>query len=94
MKAMKKISSELSKPYLSELFLEFEGQQTKEAKFVKALDKLDTVLTACYYDKNKRAPEELLPEFGVYARKCLQKEDFEEVSLVKDMLNQILKKNN
>ena len=94
MKAMEKISSELSKPYLLELFFEFESQQTKEAKFVKALDKLDTVLTACYYDENKRALEKLLPEFGAYAQKCLQKEDFEGVFLVKDMLNQILEKNN
>ena len=92
MQAMKRISQELSMPYFEELFSEFETQQTPEARFVKALDKLDTVLTACYYDQNKRAPVELMPEFSAYAQKCLSRADTDEVRLVKNMLYQIVKK--
>ena len=92
--AMKRISQELSTPYLMELFSEFEEQQTKEAKFVKALDKVDTVLTACYYDKNNRSSTKLVPEFGGYAQKCVQEADFEEIPFVKDVLNQLVGANN
>ena len=92
MQAMKRISQELSVPYFEELFSEFEAQQTPEARFVKALDKLDTVLTACYYDQNKRSPVELLPEFGAYAQKSLSKIGTDEVRIVKNMLYQIVEK--
>ena len=52
-----------------ELFDEFEQKNTKESIFVNALDKLDNVITASYYDQNNRSEDKLVPEFSAYARK-------------------------
>ena len=64
-----KIAQMLEYPQMIELFDEFEQKNTKESIFVNALDKLDNVITASYYDQNNRSEDKLVPEFSAYARK-------------------------
>lgn len=61
--AAKKIAKALHKPEISELFVEYEKSVTPESRLVKDLDRLDAVLLAAYYDRHRRAPYLLLPEF-------------------------------
>ena len=67
--AAKKIAKALHKPEISELFVEYEKSVTPESRLVKDLDRLDAVLLAAYYDRHRRAPYLLLPEFLSYAEK-------------------------
>ena len=55
-------------------FKEFEAKQTPEARFVKSLDKLDTCLTAAYYDRTRHSEPKVWQEFSSYAKECLQKQ--------------------
>ncbi len=66
--AVNKLAQELNNHEISELFNEFTMQKTAEARFVNALDKLDNVFTAQYYDNNNRSPQPLLHEFSQTAR--------------------------
>lgn len=66
--AVVKIAGKLNYPELVVLFEEFEAQETLEAKFVKALDKLETVCQAKFYDDNHKSPTPLMPEFSEYAK--------------------------
>jgi len=52
--AIKQISEELEAPEIEQLFLEFEKQDTPEAKFIKKMDRLDLIATAKYYTDNNR----------------------------------------
>jgi len=72
--AMTEISKKLAMPCLVEWFKEFEAKQTPEARFVKSLDKLDTCLTAAYYDRTRQSEPKVWKEFSSYARECLQKQ--------------------
>lgn len=91
-KGMRQISQEIKNHHFFELFKEFEAQQTPEAKFVRAVDKLETVLTAKYYDNNGRSsfPEPLTPEFVETAIKELDKIDSPDIDILREIL-QILK---
>jgi len=70
--AMTKISERLDMPCLVEWFKEFEARETEEARFVKSLDKLDTVLTAAYYDRHRHSDTKVWQEFSAHALHCLQ----------------------
>ena len=48
--AMSRIAANIGSEELTVLFDEFLAQETPEAKFVRALDKLDNVFTACFYE--------------------------------------------
>ena len=49
--AMETIASKIAAPELVDIFKEYETSASPEAKFVKALDKIDNVMTArLYYD--------------------------------------------
>lgn len=52
--AIKQIAENLNSPQLAQLFIEYECQNTQEAKFIKMLDRLDAVALAKYYDDNHR----------------------------------------
>ena len=88
--AMKLLSEELSYHQLIDLFNEYEEQKTKEAMFIKGLDKIDNVLTATYYDKHNRSDDyKLVPEFGKHALKCLQEinsKDLNDIRLIAQCL--------
>lgn len=66
--AVVKIAGRLNYPELVVLFEEFEAQETAESRFVKDLDKLETVCQAKFYDDNNKSPTPLMPEFGEYAK--------------------------
>ncbi len=91
MLAINKISQELKYKELTELFVEFEEQKTAEAKWVKALDKLETVMTAKYYDDNHRSKETLINEFSAYAKAQIDKIDCSETDIIKNILNNLTK---
>ena len=67
--AARKIALTLHKPEIPELFVEYEKSVTPESRLVKDLDRLDAVLLAAYYDRHRRTPYPLLPEFLSYAEK-------------------------
>lgn len=54
-KAMEEIAARVNCPRLLEIFAEYERRDTKEARFVKELDKLEAVLQARYYDNGRRS---------------------------------------
>ncbi len=87
--AINKISEELNNKEISELFAEFATQETPEARFVNALDKLDNVFTAQYYDNNKRSPQPLLHEFSQTAGNKISSmgEEATILSQILDILN-------
>lgn len=64
-----RLSKELDWPNLINLVAEYNDKKTPEACFVCLLDKLETVMSAKYYDDNNRAPNALLNEFSTYAKK-------------------------
>lgn len=65
--AMSRLADELEMPELTELFHEFEAGETPEAVFVRNMDKLDTVIQACYYDQEQDYGGRLFEEFYAYA---------------------------
>lgn len=67
--AAQKISKDLNNPEMLSLFMEYEQGESREAKFIKDLDRMDAVILAQFYDNNKRAPQLLTPEFLAYAEK-------------------------
>lgn len=79
-----RLANELNWKRLIELVDEYNGGKTSEARFVYLLDKLETVMTAKYYDDNNRAPENLLSEFSKYAKDCAKQFDD---SCIKDIIN-------
>lgn len=62
LKSTKVISNAVQMPEILTLWKEFEEMQTPEAKFVKAMDKLDTVMQAKVYAEEQNKPE-LFEEF-------------------------------
>ncbi|MBR1606030.1 MAG: HD domain-containing protein [Alphaproteobacteria bacterium] len=69
--AITEISQKLNMPCLVEWFKEFEARETEEARFVKSLDKLDTVLTAAYYDSTRQSEPKVFEEFSQHGLNCL-----------------------
>lgn len=61
--AMLHLSKSIGHPELYDLFTEFLAQETTEAKFIKALDQLDNIFTARFYEDTKNVP--LVSDFWV-----------------------------
>lgn len=83
--AMQEITRMLQTPQLADLFAEFEAQQTPEAKFVKALDRVDNVLTASYYKTEQNI--DLVNEFAASALPRLSQLDEETRKMLSDILS-------
>ncbi len=81
-----RLSKELGWEKLVNLFDEYEDKFTKEAIFVNALDKVDTVMTAAFYDREKRAPQKLSSEFQNYAQKRVEKLKSDDLGEIKSLL--------
>lgn len=92
-KAMQQIAHQLERPELMALFTEYEAQQTLEARFIKALDKLDNILTARYYDDTRSAKQQLTPIFSSYAQKVIEQIDPQNheylINIIKELNNKI-----
>ena len=78
-----RLSKELDWPHLIDLVTEYNDKQTPEARFVNLLDKLETVMTASYYDKTNRSSNTLIDEFSTYAKNYASQ--FED-SVVKEII--------
>lgn len=65
--AVKQISGQLQTPEILEYYLEYEAKGSREARFVQDIDKLDTAMEACYYNKTRDCP--IAAEFMEYAQK-------------------------
>lgn len=87
--AVQKLAQEIDYPQLIDLFEEFEAQETAEAKFVKTLDKLDTAITACYYDFDLRGDRPLIEEFCTHAEEEIKKINSPYQHLALDLLHNI-----
>lgn len=82
-----KIAQMLDSPQMVDLFDEFEQKETKESIFINALDKLDNVITANYYDQQHQGDCKLTREFGKYAdQKISELENKELLQQVKNIL--------
>ena len=75
LKAIMQISEALEMPCLVDWFKEFEAKETPESRFVKSLDRLDTALTAAYYDKSRNSDIKVWQEFSSHALDCLRGDD-------------------
>lgn len=73
--AVKEISQKLHFAELEDLFTEYENNQTKEARFVKDMDRFDGVLQAKYYDNSNKAKEKIFNEFYNYANTHTNKDE-------------------
>ncbi len=67
--AIKRLAKELNNEKLVSIFNEYLDKSSKESIFINAIDKLDNVITAAYYDKNNRTSVKLTPEFAGYAQR-------------------------
>lgn len=92
--AMLRICKELRQNRFYKLFQEFEAQKTAEAQFVRSLDKLETALSAVYYQQNKRVADntDIITEFTQHAQSELQKISSQEALLALEILSSIIKK--
>lgn len=79
-----RLAKELNWPQLVDLIDEYNDKKTPEARFVNLLDKLETIMTAKYYDDNNRSESTLIEEFSNYAKKYAK--TFSECE-VKDIIN-------
>ena len=82
-----RIANELCWDKLIDLVAEYNKGETRESRFVKLLDKLETLMSAKYYDDNKRAPETLLSEFGESAKVYAKKYNDPDLAEVRDIIN-------
>ena len=87
--AANRLAEELNWPELIELVNEYNEKKTKEAVFVGLADKLETAMTARYYDNNARAPRSLIDEFGAYAQKHADKHKGSELDILKEMIKSL-----
>ena len=83
--AMQQIVRALGCPELGELFAEFEQGKTPEARFVKALDGLDNVLTARFYEQ-RRGGRFLTDEFAANAYPKIMQSDENTQDVLLDIL--------
>ena len=65
--AVNKISQGLDFAEIKDLFAEYEANKSREARFVRDMDRLDAVLQAKYYDINKLSTTPVFAEFFSYA---------------------------
>lgn len=72
LQAITEISQQLSMPELVDWFKEFEECSSKEAQLVRCIDKLETVMTSAYYDKENRSANKVYDEFSANALKQLE----------------------
>ena len=82
-----RLSKELNWPSLIDLVAEYNNGDTPESRFVRCIDKLETLMTAEYYTTNKRSSVSFLDEFTEYAKKNISAYNDKELSDIKDIIN-------
>ena len=81
-----RLSQELNWPELTDMVAEYNDKKTPEAVFVCLIDKLETLMTAKYYDNNNRSSDKLTNEFSAYAKRYIQQFDDCEIKSLFDNL--------
>ncbi len=92
-KAISRLSKELNNEELQRLFNELTSNTSPEAKFIHALDKLDNVFTARYYENEKRGDDKITTEFATSARKHIASPEVPETEKLTQILNILEDKN-
>ena len=72
MDAIFQISKELDRPELKILFEEFEKQETKEALFVRDLDKIDMMMQLRYFIENSKISKAVWSEFYQHSKEKIK----------------------
>ncbi|MBE6453451.1 MAG: HD domain-containing protein [Alphaproteobacteria bacterium] len=85
--AASRIATEIGWVKLCELLKEYNDKSSKEAVFVGLIDKLETAMTSCYYDKNKRSYRVLSNEFVAYAKRHIKKHNDVYVEKIHNIIN-------
>lgn len=85
--AMNRLSEELNNKELQLLFKELTSNSSPEAKFIHALDKLDNVFTARYYENERRGASKITTEFAASARKHVNSPEVPETEKLVQILN-------
>ena len=75
MDAIFQISKELDRPELKILFEEFEKQETKEALFVRDLDKIDMMMQLRYFIENSKISKEVWSEFYQHSKEKIKTQE-------------------
>ncbi len=76
-KCIRRLSLTFNMPEIEQLWLEFEANETPEAKFVKMIDKYDAVMQAKVYSK-KLNDKDIYNEFH---DNCIYNEEFDDLDL-------------
>ena len=75
MDAISQISKELDRPELKILFEEFEKQETKEALFVRDLDKIDMMMQLRYFIENSKISKAVWSEFYQHSKEKIKTQE-------------------
>lgn len=81
-----RLADELSWPNLINLVDEYNSQKTLEARFIKLIDKLETLMSAKYYTDNNRSKDNFLEEFTEYAQKYASANNDDELIPIKKII--------
>ena len=71
---------------IKELWMEFEAEKTKEAKFARSMDQLDAVFQAWVYQKNNLVGDSV-KEFKVYAKEVAKKNSNQSILNILDNID-------
>ncbi|MEE6207334.1 MAG: HD domain-containing protein [Alphaproteobacteria bacterium] len=85
--AFKQIAESLKRPDFADLFNEFEAEITPEAKFMKALDRVDNIVTASYYQKEQGI--KLVEEFTQSSMPRIEKLDDDTKQILLDFIRRL-----
>lgn len=85
--AFNRIAESLNRPDFVDLFNEFEAEITPEAKFMKALDRIDNVVTASYYQKEQGI--KLVEEFTQSSMPRIEKLDDDTKQMLLDFIRKL-----
>jgi len=88
-KAAKQIANEIQLSKLTSLIDEYNTKDTLEARFVSLIDKIETAMSAKYYDQNKRTQRKLFDEFWEYAKNHSKQMNESELSDLQDFLDKL-----
>lgn len=81
-----RLADELNWPNLIDLVDEYNSQKTLEARFIKLIDKLETLMSAKYYTDNNRSKNSFLKEFTEYAQKYASANNDDELESIKEII--------
>ncbi|MBO6281970.1 MAG: HD domain-containing protein [Alphaproteobacteria bacterium] len=85
--AFEHIAESLNRPDFIDLFNEFEAETTPESKFMKALDRVDNIVTASYYQKEQGI--KLVEEFTQSSMPRIEKLDDKTKQMLMELIRRL-----